>query len=404
MLGLLVRRPAFRRLWAASTVSLIGDWLAFVAISRLVLEQGGSAVALALVFAVHALPHAWFTPLAGVVADRVDWRRLLVSVPLVQALLTLTMALAASRGAVGLVQALVLVRSAFTAFMVPAEAAAIRHTVEPDELVSANALLSGTWSVTFVAGMALGGVIATLGPVPALGLDAASFVLSSLVATGLPAMHPDPEEAQKPLDVGAILRGVPRDLRAAFRRRAPRRPLFRAVFSKAPVAVAGGAGWLVLNLVADRVKPFGTAALSLGVLQAVRGAGTGIGPLCFAALSRGKPSTRAFEHAAALATFVGIASFPFAQGAPLALLLAALVWGSGGGGNWVLSSAALQRLAPHAMIGRLSGLDDLSCTSAMVGGAFLAALLLERGVSMQAVALLGTAIGCAAWVWLGRRR
>lgn len=403
MLALLARRPAFRKLWAASTVSLVGDWLGFVAISRLVLEQGGSALALAVVFAVHALPHAWCTPLAGVVADRLDRRLLLVGIPLVQAALTAAMVVAAVHGAVALVQALVLVRSAFTAFMVPAEMAAVRHTVAPDELVAANALLSGTWSITFVAGMALGGVIAALGPGLALGLDAASFVLASLVAAGLPSMHADPAEAGKPIVLGAILRGVPRDLRSALGEARKTKALFQAVFSKTPVAIAGGAGWLILNLVADHVKPFGTAALSLGVLQAVRGAGTGVGPMCFAALSRVRTSTGAFEHAAAAATFLGIASFPFAEGAPIALLIIVFVWGFGGGGNWVLTSSSLQRLAPDAMVGRLSSLDDLAQTGSMVTGALVAAALIDRGVTMHAVALSGVTIGAVLWVCLGRR-
>src|SRR5262245_15231430 len=76
MLSLLLRRPAFRRLWAAGTVSLVGVWLSFVAISRLALDAGGGALALATVFAVHLVPRAWFMPLAGVVADRFDRRRL----------------------------------------------------------------------------------------------------------------------------------------------------------------------------------------------------------------------------------------------------------------------------------------------------------------------------------------
>jgi MFS family permease len=172
MLSLLRRRPAFRRLWIAASASLIGDWLSFVAISLLAMDRGGGALSLALVFAVHALPHALFTPISGVVADRLDRRTVLIVVPLVQAALTVAMALAAGSGMVWLVQMLVLVRSAGTAFMVPAEAAALRHTVEPGELVPANAILSGTWSITYIAGMVLGGAIASLGAVPAILIDA----------------------------------------------------------------------------------------------------------------------------------------------------------------------------------------------------------------------------------------
>ncbi len=405
MFARIAKRPAFFRLWAASTVSLIGDWLGFVAISRLVLERGGNAFDLAIVFAVHALPHAGLTPLAGFLADRLDRRKLLVGIPLIQAALTTLMVFAALSGAIALVQGLVLVRSAFTSFMVPAESAAIRHTVPPDELTWANAVLSGTWSVTFVVGMALGGLIAGLGAGPALGMDAASFVLGALLAMGLPKMVPERADAKKTTGLVPMLRSLPHDFRAAFTAARADKHLFQAVFSKAPVALAGGAGWLVLNLVSDHVKPFGTAALSLGLLQAVRGSGTGAGPLCFAALSRGRFSrdTGWFEHISAFLTFAGIAAFPLLQSSPVALLGIVFVWGFGGGGNWVLASSALQRLAPDAMVGRLSSLDDLAQTSCMVFGAIFASLLLDRGSSMSSVAAGFVIVGLIGWIALGRR-
>lgn len=48
---LIRRNRAFRRLWAAGAVSLVGDWLSFVAVAALALSSGGGAFGLALVFA-----------------------------------------------------------------------------------------------------------------------------------------------------------------------------------------------------------------------------------------------------------------------------------------------------------------------------------------------------------------
>src|SRR4051812_27969054 len=154
--------PQLRRLWLASTISLLGDWLSFVAVSLLALDRGGGASSLAVVLAVHALPRALLAPLAGTLADRFDRRRVLVGAAVVQAALTALMALAALAGAVLAVQALVLARSAVGAFVVPAETAALRGVVPEEDLLRANTLLSSTWSVTYVAGMALGGVLAAL--------------------------------------------------------------------------------------------------------------------------------------------------------------------------------------------------------------------------------------------------
>jgi MFS family permease len=250
MLRLLRIRPLFRRLWLAGTLSLVGDWLSFVAVSLLAIEHGGGALALATVLAVHSLPHALVTPLAGVVTDHVDRRKLLVMAPLFQGALTLLMALFAWRGELLAVQALLLARGAFTAFVVAAETAALRHTVETDELTAANALVSGTWSLAYVVGMALGGAIAVLGPTPAIVLDAVSFFAAAALLRGLPSMKPERTgERPSALDV---LRRIPQDMASALRLASARQPLFRAVFSKAPAAIAGGAGWVVLNLIAGR--------------------------------------------------------------------------------------------------------------------------------------------------------
>src|SRR5262245_30756753 len=108
LVNLLGRRPHFRRLWISEVVSLLGDWMSFVAVSLLALRAGGGAVALALTLAAHSLPRALFAPAAGVLADRLDRRRLMVGANVAEGLLTVAMAVAAALGSVGAVQALLL--------------------------------------------------------------------------------------------------------------------------------------------------------------------------------------------------------------------------------------------------------------------------------------------------------
>jgi MFS family permease len=402
MLALIRRRPAFRRLWMAGALSQIGDWLGFVAVSLLAFDQGGGALELALVFAVHQVPRALLTPLAGVVTDRFDRRRLLLAVPLVEAMLTLGMALGAARGALPLVQVLVLMRSAATAFMVPAEIAAVRHTVEPDELLPANAILSGTWSVCYVAGMALGGVIAVLGPAPAIVIDACSFLLAAALLRGLPPMRVSQEAPASRARPVEVITAMPRDLWTALSHALPRPRLLRSLFAKSPVALAGGAGWIVLNIVANRERPFVSAAISLGVLQAVRGAGTGLGPGFISLLPERLRTSWAVEHIVVLLAFAGIALFPVFHAVPVLLAAMALLWGTGTGSNWVLSSAALQRHAPDAMIGRLASIDDLAVTLTMVMGSLVAGALVDRGIAMPLIAAWGVTAGAVCWALLVR--
>src|SRR6476469_8073660 len=96
--SLLRSRPHFRRLWASGVVSLVGDWLGFVAVSLLTVGHGGGALGLAVLLAAHALPHALLSPIAGVVADRMDRRRLMVLANVAQGALTVVAAIFAARG------------------------------------------------------------------------------------------------------------------------------------------------------------------------------------------------------------------------------------------------------------------------------------------------------------------
>lgn len=400
--SLLRRRPHFRRLWIAQIISLLGDWLSFVAVSLLALKQGDGIVALALVLVAHTLPRALLAPVAGALADRLDRRRMMIGANLAQGAITLGMAAAAAGGSVWLVQALVFVRAGVSAFLEPVESAVIRRVVNEDELLPANAIHSVTWSVMFAVGMALGGVIAVLGPAPALLIDALTFVAAAFTLRGLPAMAVA-GRAAAPL---AAIAAVPRDMVAAWRYAWARPALFEAVLSKTPPALAGGGAWVLLNLVADKAAFVGTGALTLGLLQCVRGAGTGVGPLLSAWMIRRGASEESAGQIAQWTAYGGIAMFAV-SGHWLPLTLAALAWGAGIGSNWVLSSASIQRQSPNDFIGRLSALDWLIFTVGMCVAALGGAALVERTGSDPAAAWFGLALGVSAWAalqWVVRRR
>ncbi|WP_437764575.1 MFS transporter [Sorangium sp. So ce281] len=398
-------RPAFRRVWMSEIVSLLGDWMSFVAVSLLALGgEGGGVVALALVMVGHHLPNALFAPVAGVLADRLDRRWLLIATSVAQGALTVGMLGAAVAGSVVGVQVLVFVRASVGALRLPAQSAVLRHVVEEDELLEANAIVSATWSVMFAVGMAFGGLIAGLGPAAALALDAASFGLSALFLRGLPPMAAE----GRPAEGGVLpaLASVRRDMVLAWRHAWERPPLLDAVLAKTPVHMANGGALLLLNLVATQLPFAGTGALTLGVLQCVRGAGTGVGPLVGVALvRRGLRGERA-AAGAVWVTFGAIAVFAVTRH-PAALLAVVLVWGLGSGANWVLSSTEIQRLSPDRFVGRLSAADNLVLTVGLCGTLLGGAFLVERAGVPAASAWLGLGAGVVTWLgaqWMLRRR
>src|SRR5690242_15123428 len=86
VLLLLRRNPDYRRLFSATVVSLLGDWFAFVAISGFVTEATGRPGSAAAVYSASVLPAFLLSPVAGLIADRVDRKRLMVSVDLLRVL------------------------------------------------------------------------------------------------------------------------------------------------------------------------------------------------------------------------------------------------------------------------------------------------------------------------------
>lgn len=402
-LGLLRRHPMFARYWAAEAISLGGDWFSLVAVSVLAVSEGGGegAWAVAVTLAAHELPMAAMRPIAGVFADRFDRRNLLVGIHVAQLFLTLAMAAVAARGDLLALQALVVVRATVTGLDWPARSGALRRLVPEEELLAANALTGATWSAMYAIGMALGGVASTFGVPLALLIDAATFALAGGLLTTLPAMPTAGEGS-----LVAALRRATGDLVAAARLAVSRADLATAVAAKTPMALAGGAGVVMLNLIADRTAFAGSAAISLGLLQAARGIGTGLGPLAAErAIRRGASMDAVWALLIGCGLF-GIAGVALSPPIAAVLLACAFVWGCGTGANWMLSSAELQRRAPDAAIGRLSGIDMLAVETSFAGSALLGGAVIEATGRPGMAAVIGVVLGAGGFLVLGavRRR
>src|SRR5687768_5689800 len=74
----LQRRPQFRSLWLAQVISLSGDWFNTIASVIIINRYAPSGLAVGGLFIARALPPFLLGPLAGVVADRFDRRKVLI--------------------------------------------------------------------------------------------------------------------------------------------------------------------------------------------------------------------------------------------------------------------------------------------------------------------------------------
>src|SRR5687767_8326341 len=92
----LLRRPAYRRLLLAQAVSEVGNWLTNVALILLILRLTGHPAAAALVLLAKLAPRVLIYPFGGVLADRLDRRRLMIATDLARAGLALSLLLVQS--------------------------------------------------------------------------------------------------------------------------------------------------------------------------------------------------------------------------------------------------------------------------------------------------------------------
>ena len=179
----------FRRIWIGEAASWLGDWFSAIALYTLVQKLTGSPFALGLVFLTKMLPFAVASPLAGLLVDRFDRRRLMIAADLLRALLVLGFLLVEDASDLYLIYALTTLQVALTAVFIPARSASIPNVTTRRELLTANALGAATWSTLLAVGAALGGfATAWLGIRAVFVLDSLTYVISAafLMRTAIP--------------------------------------------------------------------------------------------------------------------------------------------------------------------------------------------------------------------------
>lgn len=184
--------PAFRRLWLAQLCAQLGEAIALVAMPLFAYALTGSAELLSLIFVLQLLPRVILAPITGLLADRLDRRRLIVAAHLGRAALVALLPFAQHAWQVAALAMLIAIGSALAR---PAELAAVPAVVPPSQLVAALSATQVAGSIVRVIGPALaGGIIALTSPGPAFVVQAACFLLSATILLGLtlPPVHREP--------------------------------------------------------------------------------------------------------------------------------------------------------------------------------------------------------------------
>jgi MFS family permease len=384
--------PSLRAFWlltAAASVSELGTTLLQLAVPLIILASTGSSMLAAAALAAEYLPFV-LSPAFGALIDGFDRRRVFAVAELVQGVLVALIPLLLMADLVVWVLLPVLLANCAAVVSNLTSSFSLVPTLVPeDQLTKAYSRYATATELARCAGPGVAGlVLATIGANWALWIDAATFLLTVLVATMLPARPLPPVE-----------RGFWRMQAEGFRslKRLPGIPRLTAALSMHNL----GAGAVPIAMVLLVRGVWGWSPVSTGVVVAI-----GAGCSALGAWLAGRLLSEA-----ALARRISV--WFTATVVSCALLLtpwhAVVVAGYcclmvGEGGMNVTTNEFRFRAIPQ----KLSGRTNAVMRAFILGAAALSALLLGWTVSLPhqvlrfGPALLAAVLGVALWIGLGR--
>ncbi len=406
-LELVASNRDFRLLWAGQIVSLFGDWFNLIASASLIAMLTQSGLAVGGLFVVRMLAPFLISPVAGVAADRYNRKSLLILTDVLRALAVLGFLLVREPGHVWLLYSLTAFQLALGGIFFPTRTAILPEIVSPRELGAANALSGATWSVMLAVGAALGGLVSGIwGIYPAFVIDSVTFILSAVLISGL-AYRPS-KDLLEPDDVGSSAMVQYLD---GLRFLGGHRDILAIALQKAAMGLMVGGGLQVLQVaLAERVYPLGEGGgISLGIMFAILGAGTGLGPIAARVFTGDRERPLRY---AILLSYV-LAGLGLALIGPLWsftwVLVGIFVRALGGGINWVFSSQLLLQLTPDQVRGRVFSAEFAIFTLAMAFSSAAGGWLLDStGLGIAGtinIMLGGTSVAGLLWLlWLTRMK
>ncbi len=388
--SILTTNRDFRRLFLAQLVVFGGDWFVMVPLLVLLTRLTGSGLLGGIALAADQVIQALLLPYAGVLSDRYDRRCVMIIANAAAFVSVLLLLLVRSSGTAWLGPTAVGCIAVAKAFYSPASSAALPNLVDASDLSAANAVAGSAWGTMTVVGSSLGGVLsAVFSPYACFLITAVLLAVAALLTLGV----------RRPMQVARDATVIHPHVLAAMRdaaRYVAGRPMVASLVTVKSAVGVGNGVLALFPLLA--VNVFAAGSIGTGLLFAARGAGALIGPFLLRRLlgtSRALMLGLALSMAAYGLSYLGVSVIPWFS---LALLLV-FVAHIAGGGNWMMSSYALQLEVPDELLGRVLSLD-MMIAALTVGVSLLVTTALDSHISTRAlIAGCGSITLLYAVVW-----
>lgn len=388
-----LRHRDYRLFWTGSLVSLVGTWMQSTAQSYLVWELTGSALATGLTVLFFSLPSTVLSLLGGVVADRIDRRKLVLTT---QSLFMLQSAAMTGLTLAGTIEVwqiylLALGNGIVMAFDSPGRQSMLPSLVEREDLSNAIALNSTVFNASRVVGPPIAGIVyAAAGPAWCFAVNTVSFAAILYVLWIIRPRWGGPSVTQ-----ATLWRNLAEGVNYARTH-----PIERTLLLLVSLVGTFAFTYVVLMpVVASRVLGGGPA--ENGYLLGAAGVGATLGGLMVATLRPRRPGKLivSFGYAAVLC----LIAFSLSRHLVLSMVLSV---GIGGSVMAFLATcnATIQSHVPDALRGRIMSLYTLALIGSGPLNSLIAGVLGNVLGAPWTIALSGLVMGLAVGVIAWRNR
>lgn len=175
-----LRQRDFLLAWLGGLISMMGDWVLFIALPIYIYQLTGSTLATSAMFVARLVPALLFGSVAGVFVDRWDRKRTMVVANLLLAVILLPLLALRSADLVWIAYVVGFVQASVSQFFRPAENAFLPRLVAEEDLLAANSLNALNNNLARLLGPALGGaVMGGFGISAVVLIDAGSFLMAA---------------------------------------------------------------------------------------------------------------------------------------------------------------------------------------------------------------------------------
>jgi len=263
-----LKHPTIRRLSLIQFISYFGTWFSQVAIFSMIVSFGADKITIAFTATMAMLPAVILAPITGLIIDRIDFKKLMSILLLVEISMTIGFIFINSIEYIWLLMMFIFIRSSASSMLFSAEMTLFPKIVSGEMLKNTNEIHSIIWSVCYALGMAVGGLVTYyIGFDLAFSIDATLYSIAVILLIGLKLSMESIKNIESNLEM----------LKSGFMYIISQKKILHLILLHASIGLTSFDA--LITLLADfQYKELIAVPLAIGWMNATRALGLMVGP------------------------------------------------------------------------------------------------------------------------------